>query len=282
MQVAARLLQTAYERDRLATLERGTVERATQAAEALASANETLRETNEIKVEFVSLVSHELRTPLTSIVGLARTAHDRWDELDEDQLREFQLIIAEQGERLGHLVNELLLIGRIEEGRLTPDVDVVDLHEVADHAIVDSGANDVVLTVERPPERTMVCTDRMLLHEVLVNYLSNARKYGEPPIELRFERDEDELVVVVSDHGETIDPEFRPKLFERFTRGQTAADRPGTGLGLAIVQEVSGALGGHAWYEPRPDGGNCFGVRFRVDWLDHPSVRPARRASLTR
>jgi signal transduction histidine kinase len=96
---------------------------------------------------------------------------------------------------------------------------------------------------------------------MLVNYLSNAFKYGKPPFTITLAESGGAGVVRVSDNGAGVPPQFVPRLFERFSRGPSVAQAGGTGLGLAIVRELAEAQGGEAWYEPNHPQGATFCLR---------------------
>lgn len=93
-----------------------------------------------------------------------------------------------------------------------------------------------------------------------MNYLSNAVRYGAPPVEVSVATAGDRIEISVTDSGDGVPAEFVDRLFTSFARAQQAG-RDGTGLGLSIVQGLAEANGGQVFYEPRATGGSCFGLR---------------------
>ncbi len=254
LSVLAELVEMALDRADAASVER-------EAARALKCANQKLREADAIKDRFVALVSHELRTPLTTVIGLARTASDRWNELDDPQLQEFQGIIAAQGERLLQIVNDLLTVARFDSGAVLIEPAELRLDSVIGSAVDDAGFHDSSsVRIEASVEAWH--TDQRIVHDVLVNYLANAHKYGAPPIEVQAFMRDDELEIVVRDHGDGVPHDVQPRLFDRFFRGTTVGTIPGSGLGLSIVREYAELLGGSAGYRAPESGvGAEFFVR---------------------
>ena len=230
-------------------------------AERLEHLNEELQQTSDLKSRFVAMASHELRTPLTAIEGFAGTLQHRWDDLDDDDKRTFVDVIDAQAQRLGRLVADLLTLSRIESGRLQAHPETVHLREVVERTLHDLG--DFAVSVDCD-DALQVRADPDHVQQVLLNYLSNARAYGEQPISLAATTDGDWVDVVVADHGAGVDEAFVPQLFDRFARAPVAERHDGssgTGLGLSIVEGLAEANGGRAWYRPNEPRGACLGVR---------------------
>jgi two-component system sensor histidine kinase KdpD len=256
------------------TLDREAVDRHERdTAAALVSANERLSEANALKDRFVALVSHELRTPLTSIIGLARTSYERWLDLDPQQVREFQLLIAQQGERLAQIVEHLLMVSAIEAGAVRAELAPVDLCKVIATAAEDAGVYSAAHVAVRD-ELRMVEADERLVREILVNFLSNADKYAAPPFDVNVRTEGDMLELAVRDRGRGVTPELRERLFDRFTR-DPANEVPGTGLGLAIAHDLALAMDGTVGHRDAPEGGSEF-------WLRIPLIRTGDLADSTR
>jgi signal transduction histidine kinase len=229
----------------------------------LAAAKAELERAGEIKDDFLAMTNHELRTPLTTILGYASMLDRRWDTLAEGAKRDAVSEIAQQGQRLHDLVEDLLTISSAQAGALHVEIEPVPLaalvHEAVGHLLPDRGA-DV-----RCPESLLVLADRRRLNQILTNYLSNALKYGAPPIGVEATADDRSVVVKVTDAGAGVDPAFVPRLFEKFSQASVGASRTagGTGLGLAIVRQLAQAQGGEVWYEPRVPHGSAFCLRLR-------------------
>jgi signal transduction histidine kinase len=230
----------------------------------LESVNRELRVADQLKSDFVSMASHELRTPLTSIVGFASTLLNYWDETSEADKRTYIGVIDRQSQRLSRLVNDLLAMSRIESGALHTRRTRVDLRMAIAQATADLGtvADDVTVSCR---EQTDVLADPDHLQQMLVNSLSNAFKYGAPPVTIDVEHDADgdRIVLRVRDHGAGVPETFVPQLFDKFSQASTGSTRKatGTGLGLSIVRGLAEANGGSAWYERPVDGdGSVFCV----------------------
>ncbi|MEA2717060.1 MAG: two-component system, OmpR family, sensor kinase [Actinomycetota bacterium] len=206
---------------------------------------------------FVADASHELRTPLTSIRGYAelfrRGAADRPEDLATAMRR-----IEEESARMGVLVEDLLLLARLDQGRPFEPVPV-DLARLAADAVDDARAvspDRPVVMAQGPP--VMVLGDELRLRQVAANLLSNAQVHTPPGTTVRVAvaaRGERALLEV-SDDGPGLPPDVADKVFERFYRVDKARSRAtgGVGLGLSIVAAVAEAHGGSARLEaPAPD-----------------------------
>ena len=230
-----------------------------QHAEAL----ETERKAAALKDEFVSMVSHELRTPLTSIAGFTDTLRESWERLGRAEIEEFLQIMSQESTHLSNLVEDILVIPRLEAGRLRLDPTDVELREAA-YSVVD-----VVITSDTPKEAfvaipggVIVKVDPVRIRQVLRNLLDNARKYGGDQILIEGGASGNQYHVVVSDNGQGVAEEDRDRIFEHFEQGSKGDARTdsGVGLGLPIARRLVRAMGGELWYEARfPTGARfCF------------------------
>jgi RND superfamily putative drug exporter len=233
------------------------------------------REASERRLRrFVADASHELRTPLTSIRGYAelfrRGASARPEDLAMAMRR-----IEEEAARMGVLVDELLLLARLDQGRPLERAPV-DLAKLATEAVADAR----VVEPERPLrlERdgpVVVPGDADRLRQVLANLLANVRQHTPAGTEatVRVAREGAVAVLEVADRGPGLTEEQRERAFERFwhaepwrPRGQTRQrSRGGAGLGLAIVAAVAAAHGGRASAAEAPGGGASFRVELPLD-----------------
>jgi two-component system OmpR family sensor kinase len=196
---------------------------------------------------FVGDASHELRTPITSIRGYAELFRRGADRRPEDLATSMARIEAE-AERMGVLVDDLLLLARLDQGRPLAS-DPVDLVRVATDAVDAAHAIDPsrAIDVDAPPA-AVVTGDAGRLRQVLDNLLENARVHTPPGTRttVRVERREDEVTVAVADDGPGMETGVAARAFERFYRGDPARSRAtgGAGLGLAIVASIVEAQGG--------------------------------------
>lgn len=202
------------------------------------------RHASETRVrQFVSDASHELRTPLAAIRGYTELAQRKRDELPEDVAHAMSRVESET-QRLTTLVEDMLLLARLDEGRpleRTP----VDLARVVADAVGDAHAAgpEHRWTLELPDDPVQVTGDQARLHQVLTNLLTNARVHtpaGTTVTTSVTTRSDGAAVLSVTDDGPGIPETLQPEVFERFARGDSSRSRRGgsTGLGLAIVAAV--------------------------------------------
>ena len=228
-------------------------------ASQLERVNEDLQASDEMKNHFLAMASHELRTPLTAISGFSSTMLSMWEKLPDEEKHRFVGIIDQQAARLARLVSDLLTLSRIEGGKLETRPLDINLAESIEETLRELDVTQVQVACIAT-ERAFADPDH--LRQILVNYISNACKYGSAPIAVAVERDGDWVRVEVRDAGAGVPDEFVPHLFERFTQALSPGNLPveGTGLGLSIVKGFAQAQGGDAWYEPNQPCGSCFGV----------------------
>ncbi len=217
----------------------------------------------QLKNEFVSMVSHELRTPLTGIAGFTETLSESWDSLPPSDVHEFLSIMIHETEHLSNLVEDILVIPRLEAGQLRLEPISLDLTvEVHSVATVIFSDTDYGVSI---PANVVVHADRTRIRQVLRNLLENARKYGGDQVLIEGELAAPGLYKVsVSDNGRGIEPEDQERIFKHFEQLSTGDGRlqQGVGLGLPIARKLARAMGGDLWYEDRfPVGARfCFTV----------------------
>ncbi len=226
------------------------------------STGERMTELAQLKTDFVSVVSHELRTPLTSIIGAIGTLQ-RPELLPEDP-RAQQLIAmaAKQADRLRTLIEDLLVMSRIEAESLPIRPERIDMAPFLVDLIAALPDGDRV-SHETERDSGEVIADPDHLARVVTNLVENAIKYGgDGSIEVLTVGKRNELHLSVIDHGPGISYEQHEVIFERFTQLQPHATRSkgGAGLGLSIVKGLVEAMDGRVWYEPTPGTGATFTV----------------------
>lgn len=201
------------------------------------------RQASEEKVRrFVADASHELRTPLASIRGYAELTRRGGAELPEDVRHSLNRIESE-ATRMTGLVEDLLLLARLDEGRELQQKPV-DLSRIIVDAVSDAHAAgpDHTWDMELPEEPLEVIGDQARLHQVVVNLLANARVHtpAGSTVQVVLEKQDHNVLLRVIDNGPGIPQEQMPELFERFSRGDASRTRAtgSTGLGLAIVNAV--------------------------------------------
>jgi signal transduction histidine kinase len=233
--------------------------------------NERLKELDRMKDEFVSLVSHELRTPLTSIAGyfemLTEEAAGSFNSLQESFIETIQRNVV----RLSRLVDDLLFIARLDEGRVHLRLTTVDIGELlaqsADTAKPIADAKRVELSVELDSVPA-IRGDRERLAQLLDNLVSNAVKFTPEggKVAIRASNGGSKVRVEVADTGVGIPNDELECLFERFYRASTAraSETPGTGLGLAISQSIAEAHGTQIDVASTLGEGTTFSVELPV------------------
>jgi PAS domain S-box-containing protein len=234
------------------------------AEEELRTAVVALAASNAVKDEFLGLVSHELRTPLTTIYGNAQLLIDGMERRTAAERMEMATDIAEDTDRLLAIVENLLLLSRLQAGA-RPDVEPHVLTQVIrdEVAAFTRRHPDIQVHLARTPSRQVIVeADRAYLIVLMQNLLSNAAKYGTSAegIDIDISTEDDDAVVRVLDRGIGLDGVDPDVLFQRFYRSP-AAQRlaSGIGLGLPVCQRIVDALGGRTWAKPRDGGGAEFG-----------------------
>ena len=222
------------------------------------------RAANEQRLRhFVSDASHELRTPLTSIGGYAELLR-RNPTMTEHDVMLATRRIEEESRRMGVLVDDLLLLARLDQGRPLEQAPV-DLAALVTDACSDARAVDTTRVVTASVDGPVLVTgDDMRLRQVLGNVLRNAIVHTPPgtPIEVVLGVDGASAVIQVIDHGPGIARDHADRIFERFHRSDPgrSRDQGGGGLGLSIAHGVVTAHGGSIGVEETPGGGATFRI----------------------
>jgi PAS domain S-box-containing protein len=230
--------------------------------EQLARLNDELQASNEAVRDFVAVASHDLRGPLAAIIGWASVLADQLDSFSDEDKVKYLRVIERQGHQISRLVDDLLLLSRIDAGAVDHHAERLVVRDVLADIVESLGEEAAGVTIECDPALE-VSADRDHLERIVSNYLTNAARYGESPITIRANAQDGFASVHVCDRGEGVPDAFVPRLFEKFARADVEASRKkkGTGLGLSIVRGLAQANGGDAWYEPNHPGGSCFAVK---------------------
>ena len=232
--------------------------------EDLRSAADALARSNGVKDEFLGLISHELRTPVTTIYGNAQLLRDRSDRLPETTREAMIIDIADDSERLLGIIENLLLLSRVQSGS-PPELEPQVLAHIIRHEIgvfSRRHAERDVRFADVHAQPVVVEADRTHLVLLLQNLLTNAQKYGgdDGPIEVTLDATDREACVRVLDRGLGIGDADPVRLFSPFYRSSEAQRTAGgLGLGLPVCDRIVTALGGHMWAAPREGGGAEFG-----------------------
>lgn len=231
----------------------------------LEAANDKLKELDLMKSEFLNTVSHELRTPLTSIKAFAEILLDNVGE-DVETQTEFLEIINKESDRLTRLINNLLDLSRIEAGRMKWDSEQLDLHEVAESALMAlrGSAEKKGLIVEADLEEDLPTVgDKDKLIQIITNLLGNAIKFTSEGGKIVVRAHRKDLLtarIEVADSGVGIAPEFHESIFEKFSQVDSSETRDikGSGLGLPIARSIAEHHGGKLFVESEAGVGSTF------------------------
>jgi PAS domain S-box-containing protein len=243
-----------------------------QRAEELRHSRETAEAASAAKSEFLSSMSHELRTPLNAILGFAQLLErDRKQPLSERQIERLRHVLR-GGEHLLRLIDDVLDLSRIEAGRIMVSSEPVDVREVVEEAVttLEPMASRAGIAIRRGelPAVPRVVADRTRLAQILMNFGSNAIKYGKQGGHVQFAADEPDPMTVritVIDDGIGIPADKRDKVFEPFQRaGQETGPIEGTGIGLTITKRLAEMMKGRVGFTSEVDRGSAFWVEMPV------------------
>jgi PAS domain S-box-containing protein len=236
-----------------------------QAYKAQQEAAERTREADRLKSQFLANMSHELRTPLNSVIGFSRVILRGIDgpltELQQQDLT----AIYNSGQHLLGLINDILDLSKIEAGKMDLTFEEVDLKEVCrgvmSTAIALVKDKPIELRQDIDPNLPIVQADGQRIRQVILNFLSNAAKFTEKGhISLRAYRQDDDVVISVTDTGIGISEEHKEKIFKEFEQVDASPTRRagGTGLGLAISRHFIEMHGGEIWSDSQVGAGSTF------------------------
>ncbi len=205
------------------------------------------------RAELIASISHELRTPLTGVIGFTALLDNEWETIDDGERAEMISIVNDQAQHISRIVTDLVGLARnsLETAHL----------ELGDHD-VDLLVRDAVAMIPRLVDGTItfetdiqpgltVRGDRGRLNQVLVNFLTNAIRYGGGSIQLDARAEHGRIVIDVHDNGPGVQKRYEEAIWDRFERGAHRYDAtiPGSGIGLPIARLLAEAHGGTATYQ---------------------------------
>jgi PAS domain S-box-containing protein len=231
----------------------------------LRNALEQERELSQMKTRFVTMTSHEFRTPLAIISTTYETLRDFYDRMDVDQRKKRFERISEQIHHLTRMLDDILMINRIQEGKLAINPEQFVLSDFMMRILDEFKAMGIAQTLvcERFQEDVRVVADKMLIRQVITNLLSNAIKYSPPQstVYVCLEQDVEGIVLRVRDEGIGIPEADQQQMFEAFHRAQNVGNIKGTGLGLSIAKRAIDMHKGTISFSSATDKGTEFTVR---------------------
>jgi len=248
-------------------------------------ARQRVEEANRMKDEFLATLSHELRTPLTSILGWARMLSA--GQLDETNTARALETIERNAKAQSQLIEDILDVSRVITGKLRLEVQPIDLTSLIESSInaVLPAADAKGIRLQRVLDSgaSMVSGDPARLQQVIWNLLSNAIKFTpkEGKVQIRLERINSHVEIIVTDSGQGISPDVLPHIFERFQQADSTTTRAhsGLGLGLAIVRHLVEMHGGTVEAESGGEGqGATFIVKLPLVVVRSLNVRRASDA----
>lgn len=234
------------------------------------------REASRVKSEFVSNVSHELRTPLNAIIGYSSLLRDEtFGALIDDQKQPVEGVLK-NGKELLSLINNLLDLSKIESGKMSIDLEKIDLVPLLEEIVsgmqplIDEKSLSVVYRMTPLPE---IESDPNKLKQIFVNLISNAIKFTERGGITLLAAETPEkggIEIAVQDTGIGIPPDELARIFDAFHQADATSTRKfgGTGLGLAIVKELTGLLNGRIGVKSELDKGATFTLFLPYRWKE--------------
>lgn len=234
--------------------------------ETIRRALENERELNELRSRFTSIVSHEFRTPLGIIMSAVELLRNYFERLDKERRTELFDDIHGATRRMADLMEQVLVLGRADAGKLSFSPAPLDLEALCARLTDESRSATVrrcPVGVEIDGDLDGATADEPLLRHIFSNLLSNAAKYSPAgsPVEFRVRRDGEMAEFVVRDRGIGIPAEDQARIFESFQRAGNVGEIPGSGLGLLITKRCVELHGGSIGFESAPGTGTAFTVR---------------------
>ncbi len=245
---------------------------------AIASTLEKQRQVSDMKSRFITVTSHEFRTPMAAAMASADLLHHHHDRLAPAKREELFTRINLSLHRMTEMLDDVLLLNRIDADRLKVRLAPVELRNFAQVVIdeirlADHDAHSFEL--HATGDATHFVTDADLLHHILSNLLSNAARYSPAgtAITTRLTTEAGRVLITVADRGIGVPEADRERIFESFERGSNVGTIKGTGLGLDIVKRMAAMLNGTVKLESPADGGSRFIVE--LPRVEMPATEPS-------
>lgn len=214
----------------------------------------------------IGVIAHEFRTPVTAIIGSLMLLGKDLQGMSQNQALQLIGLATNNTNKLQRLIDDFLDLQRLEGSGLQFDKQTVDLVSLVKRSIENNSMYamqfNTSICLDDAPDKVMVSVDEKRIEQVMTNLLSNAAKYGvsRKPISIMITVSGNVVRVSVKDHGPGIDPEFQPRVFDKFaTAPRSGAQQvQSTGLGLSICKAIVEGHDGVIGFESEPDSGTCF------------------------
>jgi signal transduction histidine kinase len=236
----------------------------------------------QLREQFIAIASHELKTPLTALMGfgqLFQTRALRSGTLSERDIQSLDRILV-QADRLHRMINALLDVSRIEQGRLGLERQLLDLCALARHTVaeIQTMNSQQHFDMQIPDAPLWLAGDPLRLEQVLYNLLGNAVKYSPHggAITLSITEQDDTVLIAIRDQGMGIPADDLPHLFERFYRASNVSvdNISGVGIGLYVVKEIVSLHGGTVTIQSEEGHGSTFTICLPRDTIQ-PKISQA-------
>lgn len=227
---------------------------------------ERVAEASRMKTEFIGVVSHQLRSPLTNLrFALELLMSGKIAKVQENELEYFR-ILRENTQRMGDLINDLIVVSRIESGEFPLRKEKIDFGEmvqkVAEKSRAFADASNVVLELNIEPNIPPILADTLWLEQVIKNLLDNGIRYtkGKGTVILKAQNQKNKVYFEIKDKGVGIPKEEQKFIFRKFFRSKNAVrhQTEGSGLGLHIARNIIEMMDGKIWFESEEDKGTTF------------------------
>jgi len=240
-----------------------------------ASNVKALRELDTLRTELLANVSHELRTPLAAIKGFASSLLQPDITFDDETRKSFIQTIDSEADRLSHMIDDLLLMSRIEAGAFQANKEWYSIAEII-NSIKDRLYNIAIkhnLRIDVQDELPDIYVDGHRIGEIVSNLVENAVKYSSEgsDIKISVHLQGSDMITHVADSGIGIPREYQPMIFDRFNRlSNRSGLRKGSGLGLCICRGIVESHGGKIWVDSEPGQGATFSFSVPLNQVDQP------------
>ncbi len=227
---------------------------------------EKLAEASKMKSEFINIVSHQLRSPLTNIKWTFEVLASKEFEVPRNKQEEYFVNVKENIARMVELIDDLLIVSKLEEGIFTIAKQEVDAEELIKEMIsryeVFAHASDIDIVFNPGEQAPVVLTDPSMLKLVIENLIDNAIRYtrGGGKIEIKLRKQAKEMIFSVKDSGVGIPQKEQKYIFKKFFRAENALKQRtrGSGLGLYVCKLIILKSGGKIWFESKENKGTTF------------------------